>query len=276
MISPYLSPSGVLTYLRDETEFYVRYVLGHKTKTKQTMPMAIGTCFDAIVKARISEALLGKKYSDVFDQLIGDSIEALPYGQHCWTEYRDSGAFADLMLELNLAVAEPRMELEVRDTVFGVPMLGKPDLYFVTKTGAQVIYDFKVNGYMNPTSPKPGYLVTRFRGQRSSYKTCKVTEVQGIRMNTAMLPQFGSSVQDWLIQLCMYSWILGEPIGTETVMGIDQITSSDGPYSDLRISSYRFQVERSVQMQLRDLITLIWKRMHSDDWPEGLDDPIFR
>ena len=298
--TPYLSPTGVLTYLRDVQEFYVRYVLGCKNREPQSVPMAVGSCFDAILKSKISSVLLGKSETEVFDLLFTSSVDSklrdavLPYGLHCWQEYSDSGAFADLMLELSLAVAEPRMEFEIRESVAlvaggAVPLMGKPDLYFVTPSGYQVIYDFKVNGYMGKSalSPKPGYLVCRSRigdsWRRDPYKDLIIgLPVPGIKMNLRMLPQFGSSVQDWLIQLCMYAWILGEPIGTETVFGIEQLTGS-GPYGDIRISSFRFQVERTVQLQLRDLIWEIWKRIQENKWdnisPEtrsALEDPTFR
>lgn len=304
MSTPYLSPSAVLTYLRDVNEFYVRYILGCKNRAPQTPAMAVGSCFDAILKARVGEAILGRSYGDVFDALFTSSVDetirdmVLPYGLHCWTEYKESGAFADLLLELSLAAAEPRMEFEIRESVgvrpnaneaiLPVPLLGRPDLYFVMPSGHQVIYDFKVNGYFGSASPKPGYLVCRSKKReswtRAAYRDCFVGEpVPGIKCNLKMLPQFGTSHQDWVIQLCMYAWILGEPIGTETVFGIEQLTGS-GPYGDMRISSFRFQVERSVQIQLRDLIWEIWKRVQNGNWDdkitsntqEALSDPVFR
>jgi len=258
--------------------------------------MAIGSCFDAILKARISESILGRKYEDVFDQLFTSQVDeklrskVLPYGLHCWTEYRESGAFSDLLLELSIAAAEPRMELEIRESVMldnlPVPLLGRPDLYFICPGGEQVVYDFKVNGYLGSSalSPKPGYIVSRVRNKdndswiRKPYKNCLIKEViPGIKTNVNMLPRFGSSHQDRLIQLVMYAWILGEGIGTETVFGIEQLTGS-GPYGDIRVSSFRFQVERSVQIQLRDLIREIWTGNInlSEEMKSALQDPVFR
>ncbi|MCV5968541.1 hypothetical protein, partial [Lactococcus petauri] len=84
--------------------------------------------------------------------------------------YKLQGALSDIMIDLEGAVGKPRFETSIEGYVTaiainpnGIPLLGKPDIFFLTKKGATVIFDWKVNGYCSNynKSPSAGYIRIR-------------------------------------------------------------------------------------------------------------------
>lgn len=73
--------------------------------------------------------------------------------------YLKSGALSNMMIELNRAAGEPRFEFSIQGTVSGevgeIPLLGRPDIFFINDQGARVIWDWKVNGFTEILSDLP-------------------------------------------------------------------------------------------------------------------------
>ena len=142
-VPEYLSPTSINLYYKDPEEFYIRYLSEFKPpRPPQTQPMAIGSAFDAFVKSYLHEKLFGKGKDPRFEPRTLFEVQVEPqhhswawrHGEKAFEFYRQSGALADLLIELQQAVGEPRFEIEIRgivsarsESVTGsVMLLGKP------------------------------------------------------------------------------------------------------------------------------------------------------
>lgn len=268
----YLSPTSVSLFYDDAEEFYRRYISEIKwPRFPQTQPMSIGSSFDAYVKSYLHRQLFGKGHTARFelDAIFTEQVEehnrdwAWEHGRRVFEQYKMAGCLADLMLELNQAVGKPRFEFSIQDTIEtdigGIPLLGKPDIFFINSFGARVVYDWKVNGYCanRITSPMKGYVKLRSPSKNSAIKQhprCVATTFKGILINAAMFLE--ECNRSWADQLTIYSWLLGEPIGSEQVIfGIDQIV---GPEDQLRFASHRLRIRPEHHYHLLDLIKTVW------------------
>jgi len=89
----------------------------------------------------------------------------------------------------------------------------------------------------------------------SIHKKCDLEIFKGIAINTAMHLEDGD--KNWADQLSIYSWLLGEPIGSEEIIfGIDQVC---GPRESLRFATHRLRVTPEYQYNLFELIKDIWR-----------------
>lgn len=268
----YLSPTSIGLWQKDVGEFYERYLSDYKQQREpQTQPMSIGSAFDAFAKSYLHESLFGRGADSQYtkEALFEAQVDphnrdwAWHHGELVFKEYKDAGCLADLMLELNQAVGDPRFEFSINDVVdtqIGeIPLLGKPDIFFVNSLGARVILDWKVNGYCSPrtTSPMKGYV--KLRPGDKMHKTCELIDWKGIKINGAIfLEEANSTYAD---QLSIYSWLLGEPFGSEEmVTGIDQIV---GPCTKLRFATHRCRISPDYQFELLALIEQIWQTIQS-------------
>jgi len=257
--------------MRDVESFYVRYLREEKIpRSPQTQPMGMGSAFDGFVKAYIFKCIHGK-YDDTYnpENLFETQVE--PHNRdYCWEHglrlfeaYKKAGCCADLMLEVNSAIGVPQFEFTIKDTIEGVPLLGKPDMYFFSKEGTRIIYDWKVNGYCAKSlkSPMKGYVKLREEGKLEKiHKDAVVTDFGGVKINAAMYLEEGS--KDWADQLAVYSWLLGEEIGSESfVAGIDQIC---GPKDRLRFATHRCRVSSGWQRGFMDVAKDCWETINSD------------
>lgn len=286
----YLSPSAYKCYVEDPVEYFRRYLATTRPpKFPQTQPMAAGSAFDSFVKSYLHGALFGKGHKDTaryeLDAIFCAEVEshnrtwAKPVGKYLFAAYQESGALADLMLELQASIDEPRFEFdlkgEVRGTrepvegvVQGVILMGKPDLRFINSEGAHVIYDWKVNGYCSysNTSPKPGYVQLRdgtkgFWERLGQHKNAFVQNYRGMMVNTG--DYLERIEEDWARQLATYGWLLGEQVGAEIITGIDQIAcNGDRPDLEgrprLRIASHRMRVSQDFQYRALDGYQYLW------------------
>jgi hypothetical protein len=265
-IPAYLSPTSVKLFYEDIELFYQRYLSDNKLeRDPQTQPMAIGSAFDAYVKSYLHERLYGKGADEryvlrtLFEEQVSEAHWdwAWENGKYVFDLYKDTGCLADLMIELGQAVGPPRFEFSIEGEIEGVPLLGKPDVFFISKSGARVIYDWKVNGYCGKslTSPMKGYIKLREPGcSVKIHKDAMVINRNGIDINVNMFLEEGN--EGWADQLSIYGWLLGEQIGSEElVVGIDQIT---GPASRLRFATHRLRVSPEYQYALVDSITRAW------------------
>ena len=65
--------------------------------------------------------------------------------------------------------------------------------------------------------------------------------------------------KDWADQLSIYSWLLGEPLGSvDMLVGIDQIC---GPADRLRFATHRLKISSDHQFDLMMLIKDLWQRI---------------
>lgn len=264
----HLSPTAIRLWRENKEEFFLKYISGIQLpKIPQNQAMAAGAAFDAYVKAEIIKCLFAR----VWD---GFEIQVEPqnrdYGRQAGSElldsYKRSGAFGDLMLDLRDAVGEPRFEFELRTQINGIDFFCKPDVYFVTRDGAHIILDFKVNGFVSGRgSPAPGYikcrdgwdhaLIKASKSHGSAHPSAQVMRVNGIMINGARM---GISL-DWDMQTTIYAWCVGEPIGGDFIVAIEQLVGNP-----TRCASHRARIARDFQLALWTEIKEIWEITNSD------------
>jgi hypothetical protein len=103
-----------------------------------------------------------------------------------------------------------------------------------------------------------GYVVCRNGKDRKTHPKAVVTPWHGIPINCMMHLEDGN--KEWADQLSIYSWLLGEPVGSEKVLfGIDQLT---GPGCS-RISSHRLRIKPEWQFALIERAAQIWQIIQS-------------
>lgn len=281
-IPEYLSPSSIQLYQQDEEAFYLRYLSDNKRpRDPQTQPMSIGSAFDAFAKSYLHEALFGKgadpRYEKeaLFEEQVAEHNRdwAWENGEFVFNEYKKAGCLADLMIEMNKAVGKPRFEFTIQDTVSTqigeIPLLGKPDIFFINSESARVILDWKVNGYCSKwnTSPMKGYIKLRQKGKpEKQHPNCHLMIVNGILINVAMHLEDGD--KKWADQLSIYSWLLGEAFGSESmIVGIDQIV---GNPDKLRFATHRLRISADYQFELLALIEQMWEIINSNHIFRGM------
>ena len=273
-IPEYISPTSLAQFFDDRTEFYLKYIADNRPpRLPQTKPMAAGSAFDAYLKAYISEALFGVvkpefELKTIFEMQVEKHNQdwAWGVGKYLLEQYKATGALSDLMLELSLAIHAPRLEFTVQDTVnilgTPIPLLGKPDIYFVVKGGSHIIPDFKVNGYCGSraTSPKPGYVMVRGdwgRGNGGPHKNAQLMKIDGINVNIATYLE--DTDDTWARQLFIYALILGENIGSKFIAGIEQIVckpTNDMP--SIRVASHRCRISEGYQKKIAEQLLICW------------------
>lgn len=284
----YLSPSSLKTFEKNREEFYLKYLADNRPdRMPQTEPMSVGSAFDAFVKSRLYHSIHGhygpnNEYArdTIFEQQVEPQNRdfARVAGEHVYKQYAESGALSDMMLELSKSITEPRFEFNIEgvvDSKIGnIPLLGKPDIFFVSEQSARVVWDWKVNGYCGRslTSPTKGYVKVRdawqpIRDKRSNsrnnfmpHKDCVLGFHQGIQINTKQYMEDCNA--EWADQLAIYSWLLGEPIGSENVIiGIDQIVGcgeNNGNPPFLKVASHRTRISSNYQFNLLARLEIAW------------------
>lgn len=277
----YLSPSSLKTFEASQKEYYLRYQADTRPpKLPQTAPMAVGSAFDAYIKSYLQKCLFGKDADPAFEfeTLFEKQVEAHARDQAridggCVFDcYRRCGAIADLMLELNKAVNKPRFEFDLQGFIHApigpVPVLGKPDIFFINDQGARVILDWKVNGFYSKstTSPAKGYIMVRDGWEAGVKKPSGnnrmphgfPTEYKGIKIGEFLMEEVNS---EWADQLLIYSWLLGEEPGSmDLILGIDQIV---GPSPTLRVASHRTRSAPTYQYSLVERLDSAWQQITS-------------
>jgi hypothetical protein len=184
--------------------------------------MALGSAFDARVKAKLYPLFYSDNPEYHFEHLFETQVEPHVrddvYGLSKWLMdgYILSGAFDLLVRELEDHMAPPRFEVGIGRDVNGVPVYGKPDLYFINKLGIKVIYDWKVNGVFSKysTSPMKGYTWCWDirKDDIVRHKTCSLGNWHGIDINTTF--SLNECNAKWADQLLMYSWLMGNTPGS--------------------------------------------------------------
>ena len=285
-IPEYLSPTSIALWASDRTEFALKYLCDNQPpRMPQTAPMAVGSSFDAFIKNELVKALYGStvdreefEFDTIFKEQVEEQcrVDALIAGRRVFDQYVACGAFADLLANLRMSQMDPRFEFTLEGSPFGVPLLGKPDLYYNTRLGARVVEDFKVNGYYanRKLSPAKGYLCIRdgwdtelpaSKNNHDAHRDAVPFLHNGITINYAI------SLQDvdkaWARQLAIYAWLLGEEVGSDFVVGIQQALlggrTEAGPF--FRFATIRCLVDPAYQHSLKLEIEHIWSRLQNGD-----------
>ena len=95
-----LSYSSMTLWEKNPEEFYLRYLADHAApRLPQEPPMAVGSSFDAHVKANLYEALFGKtnpkfEFAAIFESQVEPQCRdfALVAGQVCFDAYKLTGS----------------------------------------------------------------------------------------------------------------------------------------------------------------------------------------
>jgi hypothetical protein len=249
--------------------------------------MAAGSAFDAFVKSYLHQELFGAGHPRAAEYELRTIFEAQveahnrdwawEAGQYLFGHFKDSGALADLMLEMSGSAIEPRFEIAIQGAIGGkragltrdlaVPLLGKPDIFFMTAQGAHVIHDMKVRGFCSKynTSPTPGYQLVRdchntgAKGHLTPHKNYVPLQFQGMEIDSGFLEDRNAQ---WATQLATYGWLLGEPVGHEFITAIEEIVCSPtGGMPKLRIAHHRTRVSHNHQMLAIAAYQELWARI---------------
>lgn len=278
----YLSPTSISKWKENPELFYMKYLSEIKLpREPQTLPMSVGSAFDAYIKSDLYARLVGKddpKYG--FQNLFEIQVEehnrdtALIDGKFCYDQYVKSGALADLLIEMEGSLGEPKFEIELQGKInYGgreVVLLGKPDVFFINKLGGHVVLDFKVNGFYakQSVSPMKGYL--RMHPGCIRHGDCVVGEKYGFKLNTNHKLNHDNMNQDWAAQLSAYAWLCGLEVGSEWIAAIDQLACGRPKKSDfiqnrpvIRIAQHRLEVESSFQHEYAKLACDVWEIINS-------------
>jgi hypothetical protein len=284
----HLSPTSLSLFYKNPEEYYLMY-LSDKAPDKfpQTKPMAVGSAFDAYAKSYLHEKIFGVgndpkfELSAIFEAQVEpqNRDEAKKAGEYCFEIYKKSGALGDLLLDLSKAVGPPKFELEVKGVingyregvtldVGGVHLLGKPDVFYINKLGAHVVFDWKVNGYYSAynISPMQGYVRLREQGtNKGQHKSCQLMSHNGVMINIGQyLEQLN---EDWARQLGIYGWLCGEDIGNDFIVAVDQLVCKPldmAPRPAIRVAEHRLRISREFQWKTFAQAQRAWEIANSN------------
>jgi hypothetical protein len=287
----YLSPSAIGTFLSDRDEYYLRYLAENRPpKQPQTKPMSIGSAVDARIKSYLHEFLYGHgadprfAFATIFEEQVESQNRdwALPHSEYVFNCYKLSGALNDLAQELQTAIEDPRFEFSLEGrlaheaVVDGIPLLGKPDIFYITNGGIHCVSDFKVNGYCaaSAMSPKPNYINVRdgwnpdfaphMRTSNKPHKDAQLMLIGDIHVNVAV--HLEDIDEGWAQQLAIYGWLLGEPVGGNFITSIEQLVSKPGGEGDkklIRVASFRNRISSEFQFDWYETVAKVWQLVQS-------------
>jgi hypothetical protein len=302
-IPKYLSPSAIALWKKNRTEYYIKYLADEKApRMAQTEPMSVGSGFDAFVKNYLVDRLTGGDLNGEYELggLLMDQIEehnldfGIEAGEACFEAYKRQGALADLMREITGSVCggvTPRFEFTVEGVVPMGPrevsaveapvdpeasewpiFLGKPDCFWFAcddsgSAPLPVIIDWKVNGYCSKhgASPRKRYQKIRADGLKSAvHREYMGTTKYGVEYN--MYGCFSEVDASWAAQLAIYGWLMGVPVGTPIVAGIEQLACKPkNGEVQVRSVSHRGLIREAFQLELYTVACDIWKATRTGD-----------
>lgn len=284
----YLSPTAIAAYLEDKDNFYMdRLAEVRRPRSSQTQPMSIGSAFDAYAKSYLFEKLIGKndpewpkfEFTTLFEKQVEPQHRtwAKHHGNYVFQEYVKSGALADMITELSSSLDRPRFEFDLLGTVQtkignGVPLLGKPDIFFVNSEGLPIISDWKVNGYCSRgnVSPKKGYI--KIFPSYDTHHEAYPQKYKGTTINANKHLKLQDIDESWARQTIIYSWLCGCPVGSVFVHSIDQVvcnnrynTSPGVNFPELRFAQHRYLSDPGYQLTLFQTIQTIWNNIQTPE-----------
>lgn len=279
----YLSHSSLTTWGKDRDEFYIKHLAETRAqRIPQENYMSVGAGFDAYAKSALHERLFGKgadpqfEFQSIFEKQVEAQNRdfALDAGRYIFDCYVMTGAFDELLALLQKSKEPPRFEFEVKGTINGVPIVGKPDCRFVHECGAHVILDWKVKGFCSKygASPSKNYRLCRdaygpphkpSKSHNTAHKGYIPFNHHGFEINQSYLEEANEEYAD---QICMYGWLLGEEVGDEQVVCcIDEIVSKFMPEGRplLRVAHQRARVSNAHQTMVINRATECWEAINS-------------
>lgn len=279
-----LSFSSLSLFEKNPEEFYLRYLAEHRPpRLPQEPPMAVGSAFDAEVKSALNADLFGAgsnpqfEFQTIFESQVEPQCRdfALLAGKHVFECYKFCGAYDDLLSLLRKSVEPPRFEFTVEGLVGIAPFLGKPDLRFVPDLGSgpfHCVFDWKVKGYCSKygASPSKGYEICLdgFASEKPSRSHGKehakflAMDYNGMTINAGYMETCNNEYAD---QLTLYGWLLGEKVGSEVVLGIEELVAKymgDEPPT-LRYARHRGRVKAEYQQALFERVQRCWNAITS-------------
>lgn len=274
-------------FKKNKEEFYLKYLCERTfPRYPQNQAMASGSAFDAYAKSHLHNVLIGDKdpkfkLETLFEAQVEAPLRkwAWSVGRFLFTLYEEYGGLSNLLLEMNKSIGPVRFEMDVHGAIEGsresktgtvgkVPLLGKPDIFFINKDGCPIIVDWKVNGYVSKqqVSPMQGYL--HLLPGLAMHKDCIPGNFRGFRINTNPDHELQILNESYARQLSIYAWLCGVEIGEKFVAGIDQVCCDPtkeiwgeraGVYGPkIRFAQHRTTISAEYQYTLRDDIQHIW------------------
>lgn len=254
-IPPYISPTQLHKFEWSRRQYALEYLMPERPPPfPQTVQMATGSCFDAYVKSWLHAMIYGPSPEWSFEKLFEQQVEpqcrdkVRGHGAYLFGIYKDSGALGLLVEELLAARQPPQFEFKVRATVGGVPLLGKPDLFYIDYEWARVTYDWKVEGFHLASN--------KIKSPNKGFSWCWDMRKQEVVAHK----QAGEFTMEqvnpkWADQLAMYSWLKGQEPGEDTDVGIDQFC---GPPQKMRIARHRSKISMEYQLNLLARLQAMW------------------
>lgn len=259
-IPKYISPSSYQTFKADPVRYYLNYLADNlEAREPQNIHMAMGSAFDALVKAQITEDL---QTTTRFDrrQLFEDQVavefreELWPKAEYLLHAYMECGAYGIAVADMGIANLEPRFEFGIEANIHGVPCFGKPDAFYINTHGTPVILDWKVNSFLGGNNMKKKYYVTCHQ-TKDCYKGVHIVNHAGLPVCT----NYGLEDVDqgWALQQFVYAMGLGSKIGDAFITSIDQVTGGPCFYT------YRAHLSKHFQIRAANGIKEMWDDIHS-------------
>lgn len=284
-----LSTTGLHLWENYTEDFYLRYLSDNRPEREPQSPaMAVGSSFDAFVKCALFKHLNGHEgpiaigrdgnpqtdekgnplrvydLQRLFEEQVSNK-EIRPWaweaGKYAFDCYRTWGVYEELLRELEKSEKPPRFEFELRGEIGGVPVVGKPDLWYFR--GVDVVYDWKVMGYCSKHSNSPKKL---YKCCRDCWGSDRAKQTRGggepkPHKKYEEVDHFGHSIgshwmedvdKKWSDQLCTYAALLGVEIGNEdTIVGIDQLACKPNPEEGekplIRVAQHRARISKGYQ-----------------------------
>jgi hypothetical protein len=254
----YLSPSQLFQWRENKEAYYVKYLADVKPPPMvQTKAMAVGSGFDAYVKCAIDPLL---NFREVFDQQVDavNRVEAMKAGSRCFDEYKRCGALGMLQGMLSRSRTKPVVDYGsgLTKEIEGVVLLGKPDLVFDTN----VVLDWKVNGYYSTGYPVSGY--TRKLPGGGGHNQCEPLFEDRLGDYIDGSGRLERLKPDWALQLCVYGWLLGVPVGAELLGCIDQLCWVDG---GMVVCQHRCVISGGFQCAMMSELQALWNVVQNPD-----------
>ena len=280
----YISPSSLGLWESDREGFYLKNLADIRApRPPQKDYMSIGSAFDAYVKADLYSACYGDGFNPAFefDAIFCEQVEehnrdwALEAGKYAYESYCISGAYDDLLHALQRSAVPPEFEFRADGSVYGVPLMGKPDCRYMTQAGVHVILDWKVNGFCSKHGATPykyysmirdGWdhtVVKPSRGYSQPHKKFVPTMYKDIAIGEHFLEE---TCADWADQLSIYGWMLGEKVGgTDVVLCIDQLACKyrADQFPLIRVAQHRCKISPTWQDSLVKRLIACWEAIQS-------------
>jgi len=242
--------------------------------------MAVGSGFDAFTKHQIHRDIFGIEETKgtqydrdtIFESQVEEHVRdiAKERGEDLFQQYVDCGAYGALLEDIAKSPSPPEMEFTVKSEICGVPLLGKPDLRYRTIQGVNVICDWKVNGSTSKhgASPTPGYSIARdIWGSNTNGKCHKKFSPVKYKDVIHDLATLDVRCDYWADQLSIYSWLLGEPVGSEEyVVRMEQIACRQVKSRDLpraKFATHMNKISESYQHGVMARAAECWATIQS-------------